>query len=201
MEWKDIGNAIGKAAPILGTLVGGPVGGVVGGLISSALGVDNDPDSVSAALVSDPQAYAKLQELQLNAKVQLQQLQVTAANNEMQAQLAQFQAEVADRNSARDLAAKTPNDWVRPTITFMIIGIVATLIILVMTGVSNELLQNATASLTFGTIVGYLFSELKQCLAFYFGTTKTSSDQTKVMTDFAVSPGSVTLGNHNDKQN
>ena len=38
MEWKDVANVVGKAAPILGTLLGGPAGAAVGALVASALG-------------------------------------------------------------------------------------------------------------------------------------------------------------------
>jgi hypothetical protein len=40
-------------------------------------------------------------------------------------------------------------------------------------------------------VIGYLFSESKSVLGFYFGMTKDSSAQTKTITDFAVAPGSV----------
>jgi hypothetical protein len=43
LEWKDVAAAVGKVAPLLGTLVGGPAGGAIGGLIAAALGTEPTP--------------------------------------------------------------------------------------------------------------------------------------------------------------
>jgi len=69
MNWSDIKDVVGKIAPVLGTALGGPAGAAVGGLISSALGVENSPDRVAAAMQSDPEATAKLVQLQ-NAHIE-----------------------------------------------------------------------------------------------------------------------------------
>ena len=83
MSWSDIKDAIGSAAPLVGSLLGGPVGGTVGTLIAHALGVPDSPDAVDAALKADPQALAKIRELEIQQSVQLQQLAVTAEQNRM----------------------------------------------------------------------------------------------------------------------
>lgn len=66
MNWKDVGKLVGKAAPILGTALGGPAGAALGTMVAGALGVDNEPDAVAAAVANDPQAALKLKELYLN---------------------------------------------------------------------------------------------------------------------------------------
>jgi len=189
MDWSELKGIVGKAAPVVGTLLGGPAGAAVGGLIASALGTENTPDAVSNALLANPDALVKLQELQVNAKVQLQQLEVAAELNRLTAQTAQFSAEAADRDSARKLAATQPNDWVRPTITIiMIAGAVAILGIL-FSGLLD--LRNAVVTGFVGTIIGYWFNELKQVLAFWFGTTGDTLRQNQAITQFAVTPGTV----------
>jgi len=192
MNWSDIGNMVGKAAPVVGTLLGGPAGGMVGGLIASALNVSPDPDSVNAALVRDPDALLKVQELQINAKVQLEQLAVTAENNRLQAEGAQFAAEAADRDSARQLAAKQPNDLIRPAITIILLVGALSILVCIFTGVGLEALQNPVAASTISLLIGLWFSELKQTLGFYFGMTKESQTQNAIVTQFAVEPGTVT---------
>lgn len=191
MNWRDIGSAIGSAAPVLGGLLGGPAGAAIGTVVAATLGVENTPDDVNNALKNNPDALVKLQELQTNAKVELQKLAVTSEQNRMQAELQQYQAEAADRDSARALAAKQPNDRIRPTITIiMLMGAIA-IIICVFSGIAENLLQNATASLTIGTVIGYWFSEVKQVLSFWFGTTKEADKRNTAITSFATADGTV----------
>ena len=192
MNWSDIGSIVGRAAPMVGTLLGGPAGAAVGALVASALNVPNDPESVNAVLAGNPDALVRVQELQTNARVQLQQLAVTAENNRLQAEGALFAAEAADRDSARQLAAKQPNDIIRPAITIILLVGALSILVCIFTGVGLEALQNPVAASTISLLIGLWFSELKQTLGFYFGMTKESQKQSAVITDFAVTPGSVT---------
>lgn len=121
MEWKDIAGMVGKAAPIVGGLIGGPAGAAVGGLVASALGTEATPDAISRALVTDPDAVVKLKELEVNSRTELQSLAVTAENNRLQAAAVQYAAEAADRDSARRLASQQTKDWVRPSVTVLLL--------------------------------------------------------------------------------
>lgn len=191
MNWSDIGNIIGKSAPLVGTLLGGPAGGVVGALVANALGVKNDPDAVNSALANDPDAYAKVVELQLNAKVELERLTVQLKIAEIQADGVQYAAEAADRDSARQLAAKQPSDMVRPTLTFVMLAGSLFIIVAVMTGWAMEVITNTTAALTVGNVMGAWFMMTKEVIGFWFGMTKESQKQNAIVTDFAVKPGTV----------
>lgn len=195
MNWSDIASVVGKAAPIVGGLLGGPAGAAVGGLISTALGTDSTPDAVSAAILQDPQAAEKIKELEINSKMQLQQLAVTAEQNRLQAATAQYAAEAADRDSARKLAAQQPKDWIRPTVTILLLTGAGGIGWAILSGTAEGLLRDATASLTVGTLIGYWFNELKQVLAFYFGTTSEAQTSNADVRQFAVTPGTVTVPN------
>ena len=192
MNWSDIGNMVGKAAPIVGTLLGGPAGAAVGALVASALNVPNDPNSVNTALAANPEALARVQELQINARVQLEQLAVTAENNRLQAEAAQYSAEAADRDSARKLASAQPHDIIRPAITVILLLGALSILVCIFSGLGLDALQNPVAASTISLLIGLWFSELKQTLGFYFGMTKESQKQSAVITDFAVAPGTVT---------
>lgn len=193
MDWKDLAGVVSKAAPVLGGILGGPAGVAVGGLVATALGTDASPDSVSAAILRDPQAAIKLKELETNSRVQLQQLAVTAEQNRLQAAAAQHASQAADRDSARRLAARQPRDWVRPAVTVLLLLGAAGIVFFVFSGMAEGLLRDATASLTVGTVIGYWFNELKQVLAFWFGTTGETQRANAEVRQFAVSPGSVTF--------
>lgn len=192
MNWSDIGNMVGRAAPIVGTLLGGPAGAAVGALVASALNVPNDPNSVNTALAANPEALARVQELQINARVQLEQLAVTAENNRLQAEAAQYSAEAADRDSARKLASAQPHDIIRPAITVILLLGALSILVCIFSGLGLDALQNPVAASTISLLIGLWFSELKQTLGFYFGMTKESQKQSAVITDFAVAPGTVT---------
>lgn len=187
-SWSDVSKVVGSVAPTIGTLLGGPAGAAVGTLVSTALGVNNDEVSVSAALQNDPDALVKIKELETNAKVQLQQIAATAVHDQVLADQAAFQAEVEDRKSARDFAATQPKDWIRPTI--------AVILLAGSIGIAYSILTQTTElptqlAITVGTVIGYWFSELKQVLAFYFGTTKNANESAATITQFAVKDGVV----------
>lgn len=191
MNWSDIGNIVGKAAPVVGTLLGGPAGAAVGALVASALNVPNDPEAVNAVLAASPDAMVKIQELQINAKVQLQQLAVTAENNRLQAEGMQYAAEAADRESARQLAAKQPKDIVRPTVTLLVLGGSMFVVVAIVLGWATEAITNTNAALTVGTVLGLWFGMTKEVMGFWFGMTKESQKQNAIVTQFAVDPGTV----------
>lgn len=192
MNWSDIGSLVGKAAPIVGTLLGGPAGAAVGAMVANALGTTNDADAVSAALTGSPDAIVRVQELQANARVQLEQLAVTAENNRLQAEAAQYAAEAADRDSARQLAAKQPNDLVRPTLTFIMLGGSLFIVVAVLIGWATDVIKDPTAALTVGTVLGLWLGMTKETMGFWFGMTKESQKQSAAITEFAVAPGTVT---------
>lgn len=198
--WADVASAVSKFAPILGNAVPG-VGTVVGAgvglaasVIAKALGTDPSPDSVMSALAADPDAMVKLKQAELDHEKDLAQIAAQREAASLAAQTAQYAAEAADRDSARKLAAVQPKDWVRPTITFGLLGGAVAIVLFVFKG-DSAILKDATTSLTVGTVIGYWFNELKQTLAFWFGTTSDATKTNAKVADFAVTPGAVTTEN------
>lgn len=71
MKWADVGHAIEGSLPALGGILGGPAGAAAGVLVSKALGVDQTPEAVTAAL--NPDALVKLEQVQADlTKAQIQ---------------------------------------------------------------------------------------------------------------------------------
>jgi len=80
--WESIKETVGSVAPMAGALLGGPAGGAVGSMIASALGVENNPDSVAKAIREDPQAAIKLRQIE----AQLEQTRLEVRGQAVQAE-------------------------------------------------------------------------------------------------------------------
>lgn len=93
LNWKDVGQAIGKAAPLLGGVLGGPVGAAAGSLVASCLNVEATPQTIMDALNNDPDAALKLKQLEIDNRA-----------NIMNWYTAQFKIEADDRKNARQAA-------------------------------------------------------------------------------------------------
>lgn len=83
MNWSDISGAIGKAAPLVGSLLGGKAGGAVGGLVAKALGVENDPKAVSDAIAADPEALQRIRKLELEHESDLTRMHLEAETSRL----------------------------------------------------------------------------------------------------------------------
>ncbi|MGF6641789.1 hypothetical protein [Paraburkholderia sp. MM6662-R1] len=199
--WGDVASAIAKGAPLLGSLVPG-VGTVVGvgvgaaaSIIASALGVPADPDSITAALKNDPDALAKVRQAELDNQSKLAEIAMQREQNVLAADTARYAAENADRASARQLAASQPKDYTRQIITYLLLAITGVVVWFIFSGHSESLIRDPSSAITVGTVLGYLFNELKQTLAYWFGSSRDSSENQRTALEAAVSPGTVITGN------
>ena len=80
--WDKIKDVVGSVAPMAGSMLGGPAGGAVGSMLASALGVDNTPDAVAAAIKADPMAAVKIREIE----AQLEQTRLEVRGQAVQAE-------------------------------------------------------------------------------------------------------------------
>jgi len=137
MQWKDIANLIGKAAPAVGTLIGGPIGAVVGQGLSLALGVKDEPSAVADALKNDPKALVKIKQYQIDHKYDLEKMHLQAAMSERETDtknLETINATIRSEMSQQDNYTKR---W-RPTMGYAVtFSWVATWLAIVYTIVFN----------------------------------------------------------------
>lgn len=63
MKWQDVADTLGRYAPTVGAAIAGPAGSAIGSLVAQALGVDDTPEAVAAALTTDPEAAIKLRKI------------------------------------------------------------------------------------------------------------------------------------------
>lgn len=163
MDWKDIAGAVGKAAPLLGTLLGGPAGAAVGGIVAAALGTDPTPDAVALA-VQDPAIAVKLREIETTHQQRLQELQ-----------LEQAKAELADVASARARATALAQAGMRNIradvmVLSAAVGLGACLLSLVI--YRDKIPPEAVGIIS--TIAGLFGACLKDAFAFEFGSSRSS---------------------------
>lgn len=168
MNWKDIKGVIGKGVPLLGSLLAGSAGETAGSLIASALGCEADPDVVADTLKTDPDAYLKLQELEMNHKVELQKIQLQEAETYL-----------ADRQSARSREIETTKatgkrDWFMHALAGLF---VAGFFVLMGILMFRPVQENTILTM----VVGALVSGVSMVLSYFFGSSKGSNDKTALL--------------------
>jgi hypothetical protein len=103
VNWKDLKNVVGKAAPLIGTVLAGPAGGTVGNMIASVLGVEGTADAVNEALKANPELLVKIKELESNERIELKRL----AFQQEQLEHERDVVYLLDRQSARQREIET----------------------------------------------------------------------------------------------
>lgn len=161
MKWSDITNVVGKAAPLIGAVLGGPAGGSVGALVASALGVENTPEAVQAAL-GNPDNLVKLKELESNERQHFLSMQVET-----------LRIELADTQNAR---AAHNNSYMPAIVTALLTLLCGTmlysLLFIEIPESNRDLLIQS-----FGTVLGFWGASI----AYWVGTTRSSQDKTNIM--------------------
>lgn len=162
MNWSDIKNAVGNIAPLVGTAIGGPAGATIGSMVSRALGVDNTPDAVAEALKTDPQAAIKLRQFELDNEKDIR-------NHAFKV----LDVELKDTQNARETHRHNPMPMVICiALTLMVAG-GAYMLFMLNIPVDNKQIAN----LLFGT----LLAKWGDSIAYWVGTTRSSSEKTKMM--------------------
>lgn len=162
MDWKELGKSVAKYAPLLGGVVGGPAGAGIGGIIASALGVENDPLSISEAIKADPNIAVKLREIELNHKADLERIALETTK-----------AELADKQNARDNHKHSG----MPAILSVALSLVIVVIIYLLfyseppTGSKDVLFM----------VLGVVIKEWGGSMQYWFGTTRSSAEKSRLI--------------------
>lgn len=155
-------NLLKGVAPALATVVAGPLGGAAISAIANKLGVEDTLDAVTNAIQADPDAALKLAEIDLK----------------------QFQAEAADRDSARarevGMAQAGAGKFAQLVVPSLAVGTVLLtfcfIAALLFLKIANEQQQLVIFALGFAT------NSAQQVLSYYFGSSKSSQDKTAALT-------------------
>lgn len=163
---------LGTVAPILGTAIGGPFGALAGAALSKILGVSaDDPKATEAALLTaSPETLAAIKKADEDFQVQMKSLGITEEK---------LTFDDISNARAREVAVKdtTPRNLAYLILCFTGACIGATLL-----GVTK--VDSALA----GTLIGYLVSECKSTLTYYFGSSQGSRDKDAALADIAKQP-------------
>ena len=148
-------------APAVATVVGGPLGGLAITALASKFGVADDVAAVAKAIAGDPEAATKLAELDLR----------------------QFQAESADRDSARQreaaVAAAGGSSLAQLVVPILALGTVSLTFVFI--GILLfKVIDTAQQQLVIFAL-GYATAAAQQVLSYYFGSSKSSQDKTVAM--------------------
>ena len=170
MKWGDIGNVIGKAAPIVGGLIGGPAGAGIGSAISGLLGVANEPDEVAKALKGDPDALVKIKQYEIDHKYDLQKVQLEAVKVDLtdvqDARSRQNEHEKATGKSDINLYVLA---W---TIVIGFFGLIGVMMYVAIPAASNNIIY-----MLFGTLAAGFGSVMQ----YFFGSSRGSKEKTLML--------------------
>ena len=162
MNWSDIKDVVGKFAPLVGTAIGGPAGATIGTMVSSALGVDNTPSAVSAALSNNPEAAIKLRQFEIDNEANIREHAFKVLD-----------VELKDKQSARETHKHNPMPMIICiALTLMVAG-GAYMLFVMNIPVDNKQIAN----LLFGT----LLAKWGDSIAYWVGTTRSSSEKNRLM--------------------
>ena len=156
-------------APTVASALGGPLAGMAVEAVGSALGLtDATKEKITDVLQSESmtaEQTAALKQAELDLKIKLKELDIDLEK-----------VHAGDRNSAREMAAKTGDIWT-PRIIAMVVFIVwAVVQYVVFTSVIPEGMRELVARM-----LGTLDAVLMAVVYYYFGSSSGSAAKTQAM--------------------
>lgn len=186
--WTSALNVVKTLAPTIATVLGGPLAGGAVTALEGVFGITSQPNASTddrqatlAAAISGatPQQLADMRKADQDYAVAM----ATAGfkDTETLASLA-----VEDRSSARSMQVST-RSLMPPILGGAIIVASIGAAAAILAGKVSYL--NTTEATMVGTVIGYLFSEAKAVLSFYFGSSSSSDRKTELLAQ-SMPPGS-----------
>lgn len=169
--WGNIKKILGRVAPLVGNAILPGVGGLAGSLVASVLGVDNEAEAIEAALLTaTPEQITKLKELQFKHEEKL--IELGMRQDEIYIRDIQ-DARLREREIVKATGQKDINLYVLAW--SIVIGFFVLCGVLMTYKMPEG--QNEVIFMLFGGLV----SGFSTVLAYFFGSSKGSSDKTKLM--------------------
>lgn len=194
MPLIPIAMALAQFAPMIAGWLGGSkaedVATKVVGVAQAVTG-QSAPDAALAALQADPNLVLQFQKAMLEQQAQLAQISADVTKAQLEHDEAIFAQGVQDRSNARQMAVATHDSTPRNLAYLYTVGLFAVIAMHFYVVIAKVPVDPTTFAIL-GNIEGVLIAMVLGSKEFYFGSTSASAKQTATITDFAVSPGSVT---------
>jgi hypothetical protein len=172
----NLRTALGSIAPTIATMWGGPLAGTaitalegVFGLSPAQGGADGVTAAVAAGMTPENIAAIRAADQKHLEVLQQQGIDLDKLNDDFVTSMATIDAN--DRGSARERETKV-GGYTTPALAWLVVSASMALGAAVVTG--NTTKDPALAG-TVGLVMGYIFSEAKAVLAYYFGSSAGSA--------------------------
>jgi len=165
---NEILQLLRNVAPALGTAIAGPFGGAAVSALASKLGIEDSVEAVAKELAGNPEAIAKVKELELEfAKVQVEQTKADTENTQNARSMQAAALASGDKFAAR-FVYWLAIGWSLFAVSY-IVGIT-------FVPIPEENVRFADTILGFllGTVVATI-------LNFFFGSSKSSKDKDELL--------------------
>lgn len=180
--FKKLAGVLGSIAPTLATMLGGPLAGTAVAALTSAFGMSNgaSADDITKVIQGGgmtPDVIAQVRARDQEHAEKIQQMGIDLAKLNADHEAAMAATDAGDRDSARkrEIAVR---GLTTPALAWLVVGASVALGASVIAGWVTK--DPAQATLV-GTVIGYVFSEAKQVLAYYFGSSFGSDRKTDLM--------------------
>jgi len=155
MNWQELSKQVADYAPLLGGVLGGPSGAAVGTMLASKFGTKETPNDIAAAIQADPNAALKLKEVESNNETKLQELYLKDKQN----------ARLSHKDSVMPAALSI-------ALTLFVVLVVYLLFFAPVPDASKDVLF---------MLLGVVVKEWSNAMQYWYGTTRSSSDKTKLI--------------------
>lgn len=178
----DLKVALGTIAPTLATMLGGPLAGAAVSALTTALGlkagagIDEITKVVQAGQLT-PETIAAMRKADQEHAEKLRQMEIDVQRLASDHEAAMASIDASDRDSARkrEMAVR---GLTTPTLAWIVVG---ASVVLGSAIVLGEVTKDPTQATLVGTVIGYVFSEAKQVLSYYFGSSAGSAHKTELL--------------------
>jgi hypothetical protein len=190
MDLKAIGEEIAKIGlPLLGAVLPIPGGAAIGAALASAIGSPSSaPADILAKLTQDADALQKARQFELTHQETMLKLTLDAQANERATAVQLAQTDAADRDSARRRQTAV-RDLTPAGLAWLLVSASMALAVVLIMGWAPTARDAETAQLV-GVVLGYVFSESKQAIAYFLGGSSGETQSKQVIANIAQGPQS-----------